>query len=280
MTSVLPDVGRSIEIDGITTNYHEAGSGRPLVLLHGSGPGVSAWQNWQRVIPRLAQKYRVIAPDIVGFGFTKRPEDREPNIKLWVAHLSGLLEALDLDQVTLVGNSFGGALSLAIMGRHPERIHSLVLMGTPAGEFEQTGGLADSYNFEPTLENMEAMMQRFPYDPAIVTREMVEARFAVAKVNSGMDTIRKLQPKPSEGDKPRIVRGMPLEQLDAITVPALILHGREDRVIPLDVAVRMHRHLAKSELHVFGQCGHWVQLEREDRFVGELEAFLEGVAAL
>lgn len=280
MTADLPDVGRSIEVDGIVTNYHEQGSGRPLILLHGSGPGVSAWQNWQRVIPRLAEKYRVIAPDVVGFGFTKRPDEREPNIKLWVEHLAGLLEAMDLDRVTLVGNSFGGALSLAMMARHPGRVQSLVLMGTPAGEFEQTGGLADSYNFEPTLENMEAMMMRFPYDPSIVTPEMVKSRLAVAQVNSGIDTIRKLQPKPSDGDKPRIVRGVPLEQLNAITVPTLILHGREDRVIPLDVAVRMHRHLANSELHVFGKCGHWVQLEREDRFVGELDAFLEGAAAL
>lgn len=272
----LPDIGRSIDVDGIPTNYHDEGSGRAIVLLHGSGPGVTAWQNWQRIIPRLAASYRVIAPDIVGFGFTDRPADREPNIKLWVAHLAGLLDALGLEDVTLVGNSFGGALSLAMMKRHGGRVRSLVLMGTPAGEFEQTAGLADSYGFEPTLENMEAMMKRFPFDQSIVTAEMVAARFAVAQVRSGLDTIRKLQPKPSEGAAPRIVRGVPLEQLDLIQVPALVLHGREDRVIPLPVAVRMHEHLANSQMHVFGRCGHWVQLEREDAFVQQLEIFLEG----
>jgi pimeloyl-ACP methyl ester carboxylesterase len=270
-----PDVAKSIDVGGIATNYHDAGTGRPVILLHGSGPGVTAWQNWQRIIPRLALGYRVLAPDIVGFGFTPLPDGREPNIKLWLEHLTGFIEALGLDQVTLVGNSFGGALALAMMARNAQRVKALVLMGTPAGEFEQSGGLADSYAFEPTLENMEAMMKRFPYDPAIITREMVEARFAVAEVNSGLDTIRKLQPEPAADGKPKTVRGVPFEQLDAIDAPALILHGREDKVIPLEIAVRVHQHLANSQLHVFGKCGHWVQVEHEQGFLDQLEGFLE-----
>lgn len=271
----FPDIGKSIDVSGIATNFHDEGQGRPVVLLHGSGPGVTAWQNWQRIIPRLAKRYRVLAPDVVGFGFTDRPADRKPDIKLWVSHLVGFLDALGLDQVTLVGNSFGGGLSLAMMARNADRVKALVLMGTPAGEFTQTQGLASSYTFEPTLENMESMMKRFPYDPSIVTPEMVKARFAVAQHNSGIETIRSLQPKPGEENKPAVVRGVPLEQLDTIKRPTLILHGREDHIIPLEVAVRMHQHIADSQLHMFGNCGHWVQLEREDAFLHQVERFLE-----
>ena len=270
---VLPDIGRTITIGGVTTNYHEAGAGRAVVLLHGSGPGVTAWQNWQRIIPRLAERYRVIAPDIVGFGFSPKPEGEKPGIKLWLAHLEGILDALEIEEATLVGNSFGGTLSLAMMARHADRVRALVLMGTPAGEFEQTGGLADSYAFEPSLENMGAMMRRFPFDPAIVSDEMIAARFAVAQHNTGLETIRELQPRPTDG-RPATVRGVPLDQLEAIDVPTLILHGREDRMIPLDVAVRAHRHIANSQLHVFGQCGHWVQLEREEEFLAQVFMFL------
>lgn len=273
----FPDIGRSVDAGGILTNYHDEGSGPPVILLHGSGPGVTAWQNWQRIIPRLARRHRVVAPDIVGFGFTALPDDREPNIKLWVAHLAAFLEALGLDHAVLVGNSFGGALALAMMARHAARVKALVLMGTPAGEFTQTSGLADSYSFEPTLANMEAMMKRFPYDPSIVTPEMVKARFAVAEVSSGMETIRKLQPAPGADNAPKTVRGVPLGQLDAIEVPALILHGREDQLIPLEVAVRMHQHLSDSQLHVFGRCGHWVQIEQEAGFLDQVERFLESV---
>ncbi len=275
MTAELADLGRTIDAGGIATNYHDEGAGEAVILLHGSGPGVSAWQNWAGIVPQLAVRHRVIAPDIVGFGFSPKPAEEKAGIKLWVRHIVALLDALGIDKATLVGNSFGGSVALATMAHHADRVRGLVLMGTPAGDFEQTGGLADSYNFEPSLENMATMLRRFPYDAAIVTPAMVEGRFAVAERNSGMETIRQLQPKPSEDAKPKIVRGVPLEQLDAIDVPVLILHGREDGVIPLDVAVRAHRHLQNSEMHIFGKCGHWVQIEKQGAFLTQVGDFLD-----
>jgi pimeloyl-ACP methyl ester carboxylesterase len=103
----------------------------------------------------------------------------------------------------------------------------------------------------------------------------VAARLRVAEIASGKETIRKLQPGADQASKgPRIVKGIPLEQLKAIDAPTLILHGREDKMIPLHVAVRMHEHLKRSEMHVYGQCGHWVQLEREHQFLDQIRAFL------
>jgi pimeloyl-ACP methyl ester carboxylesterase len=269
----LPDVGTSVIAAGLLTNYFGAGDGPPIVLLHGSGPGVTAWQNWHGIMPRLARRHRVLAPDIVGFGFTERPAPETGGVKLWVSHVLGFLDALGIERAILIGNSFGGGVALALTARHAARVAGLVLMGTPAGEFQQTRGLASSYDFEPTLENMAQMLRQFPYDPALVTDEMVAARFAVAQANSGVDTIRRLQPKPGTADAPATVRGVPLEQLDGIETPALILHGREDPIIPLEVAVRMHQHLRNSDLRVFGRCGHWVQHEREDAFVEHVLAF-------
>lgn len=274
----FPDIGRSIDVGGVRTNYHDEGQGRPIVLLHGSGPGVTAWQNWQRIIPRLAERHRVIAPDIVGFGFTAKLEGEKLGIKQWSAHLLGFLDALGLERVTLVGNSFGGGLALAVAGRHSSRVQAMVLMGTPAGEFQQTRGLADSYNFESSMDAMRHMLRSFPYDQSVVSDAMVEARLRVAEHNSGVEAIRSLQPKP-EDSGPVTVRGVPLEQLEAIEVPTLILHGREDRIIPLEIAVRAHQHLGNSQLHVFGRCGHWVQLEREDAFVHAVERFLQETEA-
>lgn len=273
--AALPDIGVSIDVDGIQTNYHESGEGDPVILLHGSGPGVTAWQNWQKILPRLGETHRVLALDVVGFGFSPLPEGEKPGIKLWTRHLAGFIDAMGLERVTLIGNSFGGALALGMMANHADKVRSLVLMGTPAGEFEQTRGLADSRSFEPSMEAMGAMMRAFPYDPSIVTDEAVAARLRVAEIASGKETIRKLQPgDETESKGPRIVKGIPLQQLDAIDVPVLILHGREDRMIPLSVAVRMHEHLKRSEMHVYGQCGHWVQLEREGPFLEQVRAFL------
>ena len=177
----LPDIGLSIDVDGIQTNYHDCGEGDPVILLHGSGPGVTAWQNWRGILPKLGETHRVLAPDIVGFGFSQLPEGEKPGIKLWTRHLAGFIEALGLDRVTLVGNSFGGALALGMMAFHSDKVRSLILMGTPAGEFEQTQGLADSRSFEPSMDAMRAMMKAFPYDPSIVTDEAVAARLRVAE---------------------------------------------------------------------------------------------------
>src|SRR5688572_21455342 len=119
-------LGKTIVAAGLRTNYHDVGQGPPLVLLHGSGPGVSAWQNWSAIIPRLARDFRVLAPDIAGFGFTENDPSRSYDIKLWVAHLIGFLDALEIEQATVVGNSFGGGLSLAAALRHGHRISRLV----------------------------------------------------------------------------------------------------------------------------------------------------------
>ncbi|HJP69062.1 MAG TPA: alpha/beta hydrolase, partial [Sphingomicrobium sp.] len=123
--------GQTVRALDLDTNYHEAGEGAPVLLLHGSGPGVSAWTNWKKVLPVLAGDFRVIAPDMAGFGHTERNPELAYDIKLWVKHLVAILDALDLQKVSLVGNSFGGSLALAAAARFPERFDRLVLMGTP-----------------------------------------------------------------------------------------------------------------------------------------------------
>ena len=126
-----PELGRRIKAHGIDTNYHDVGQARegskPLLMIHGSGPGVSAWANWRLNMPVLAEQRRVIAPDMVGFGFTERPPGKVWSMDTWVAHAVGVLDALDIAQADLLGNSFGGALALALAIRHPERVGKLIL---------------------------------------------------------------------------------------------------------------------------------------------------------
>ena len=269
-----PEIGKTIDAAGIQTNYHDAGDGEPVVLLHGSGPGVSAWSNWSRIIPRLSETYRVLAPDIVGFGFTDRPADANYHIKLWVGHLIGFLDALDLKRVTLVGNSFGGGLSLAASLRHGDRISRMILMGTPAGEFEQTDLLRAGMAFQPSVENMATILKKFPYDPSIVTRELVEARYDASLRQGGQEAFKKLMPPPPPPGQNPIVRGVPEDQLSNIDIPTLALHGREDRAVPPECGFKIAQNVPNADLHLFGQCGHWVQLEKEDAFVDTVLTFM------
>jgi len=95
-----PELGRSIDAAGIRTNFHDVGQGFPVMLIHGSGPGVSAWANWRLTLPRLAARARVLAPDMVGFGYTERPDHITYGMETWVQHALGFLDALGITQAT------------------------------------------------------------------------------------------------------------------------------------------------------------------------------------
>ncbi|MEN0108007.1 MAG: alpha/beta hydrolase [Pseudomonas sp.] len=269
----MDGLGRTLLAAGHKTNYHEAGAGKPLVLLHGSGPGVSGWSNWASSMPAFSDAWRVIVPDIAGFGFTEFHQDTKYDIKLWVAHLVGILDALDIEKASFIGNSFGGAVAIGLALFAPERVDKLVLLGTPAGEFVQTPGLRGAWVYEPSLENMRALMQLFPYDPSIITDDLVRSRFEASARPGSQQALRKLIPKPAdEGET--IVKGFPAAALAKISAPTLVVHGREDRVVPPACGQLIANSIPNADLHLFGQCGHWVQSEQPRRFVALVRDFL------
>lgn len=259
-----PELGRTISAAGIETNYHDAGEGRPLLLIHGFGPGVSAWANWRGVIPELAKRVRVIAPDMVGFGFTERPPGVCYSMDTWVGQAVGLLDALGLSQVDLVGNSFGGALALALAIRHPARVRRLVLMGSVGVPFEITPGLDAVWGYTPSLDNMRALLDLFAYDRGLVNDELARLRYEASIRPGFQEAFGAMFPAPRQ----RWVDAMAsaLDDIRALPHETLIIHGREDRVIPLSNALLLSQLILRSQLHVFGQCGHWTQIEHAARF--------------
>lgn len=269
----MDGIGNSIVAAGHETNYHEAGEGDALFLLHGSGPGVSGWTNWGKSISAFSDNWRVIVPDIAGFGFTEFKEDAEYDIKLWVAHLIGIMDALGVEKASFVGNSFGGAVAIGVALFHPERVDRVVLLGTPAGEFVQTPGLRGAWLYEPSIENMRALMQEFPYDRSIITDELVQSRYEASARPGAQDALRKLIPKPNL-DGETMVKGFPAKALSKISVPTLVVHGREDRVVPPQCGQLIAESIPDADFHMFGRCGHWVQVERAERFVKLVRNFL------
>lgn len=269
-----PEIGRRIVAAGIDTNYHDLGSGgaTPLVLLHGSGPGVSAWANWRLVLPALAQSRRVLAPDLVGFGFTERPAGHRYSLDTWVAHALGLLDALDLERVDLVGNSFGGALALAIAIRHPQRVRRLALMGAAGVRFTLTPGLDAVWGYEPSIENMRRLMDLFAHDRSLVTDELAELRYRASIRPGFQESFSAMFPAPRQ----RWVDALASDEADIARLrqPTLVIHGREDRVVPPETSLRLATLIPQAQLHVFGQCGHWTQIEHATRFVRLVGDFL------
>src|SRR3546814_3257095 len=104
MTNANAEVGRMVRAGSIDTNLHDVGAGKPVLLVHGSGPGVTAWANWRTVMPELSRRRRVIAPDMVGFGFTERPQGIRYGVDTLVVHLVGIFDAMELDRHDFVGN--------------------------------------------------------------------------------------------------------------------------------------------------------------------------------
>jgi 2-hydroxymuconate-semialdehyde hydrolase len=275
-----PEIGQSLRTGGFNTNVHDVGQGQPVMFIHGSGPGVTAWANWRLVMPELSKTRRVIAPDMVGFGYTDRPEDITYNMDTWVQQALDVLDALGIEQTDLVGNSFGGALALALTIRAPHRVRRLVLMGSVGVPFDITPGLDAVWGYEPSIEAMRKLLDLFAYNRNLVNDELAQLRYAASIRPGFQESFSAMFPAPRQ----RWVNAMASPEADIRALPheTLILHGRDDLVIPLSTSLTLSQWIAKSQLHVFGQCGHWTQIEHSTRFIRLVDDFLreaDGVAA-
>ena len=259
-----PEIGSSINAGGILTNYHDQGEGAPVVLLHGSGPGVSAWANWRLVLPHLAQNFRTIAPDIVGFGFTERPEGISYDMETWLKHALGFLDAMEIDKAHVVGNSFGGALAVALAIHAPERVSRLVLMGSVGVEFDLTEGLDFTWGYTPSLDNMRKLLDLFAYNRALVTDELAQLRYEASMRSGVQEAYAAMFPAPRQDG----IRKICSQEADVKNIEheTLIIHGRDDLVIPVSCSEDLFRCIRNSQLHIFGNCGHWTQIEHNRRF--------------
>lgn len=267
-----PEIGETVDVDGIRTNYHDEGSGAPVVLVHGSGPGVSAWANWRLTLPSLSPRFRVLAPDVLGFGHTDRPASTVYDLDTWTAHLVGFLDALELPRVSIVGNSFGGALALSLATRHPDRVDRLVLMGTAGVPFDLTPGLDAVWGFEPSMPAMRDLLDVFAHDRTLVTDELARLRLDAATRPGVHEAYRSMFPAPRQAG----VDGLVVDEALLRRLPhrTLVVHGRDDRVIPLATSLRLVELIDDAQLHVFGRCGHWVQIEQADEFTRLVANFL------
>ncbi|CAG9263068.1 alpha/beta fold hydrolase [Paraburkholderia caribensis] len=269
--SPLPEIGRRLETGSIITNFHDAGAGAPVLLIHGSGPGVTAWANWRMTIPALSRGMRVVAPDMAGFGYTETSlTDYEPGI--WVSQVVDLLDALDLPKVSIVGNSFGGSIALRFASMHPDRVADLVLMGPVGLSFPLTTGLDRVWGYQPSLENMRKLLDVFVFDEGLITEDLVELRYRASVRADVQQRFEAMFPAPRQRWVDRLA--LDVESLARINQRTLILHGRNDAVIPLEASERLVTVLPNAELVAIDRCGHWVQIEQATIFNDALQRFL------
>ncbi|HWI42851.1 MAG TPA: alpha/beta fold hydrolase [Nocardioides sp.] len=277
---------RSAKAGDITLNYYEAGEARadvggglPFVLLHGGGPGASAWSNFGSALPRFATSFRTLLVDQPGFGGSDKPEVDANYFRFSAGYLLKLLDELQIERIHLLGNSLGGGTATRFALEHPDRVGRLVLMG-PGGlslnlfHADPTEGVQRLMDFSmnPSREALRAFISTMVVDQSLVTDELVEERFADATAPGSLEAMRSMgasfwNPEWAED-------GMLWREVHRLRKPTLLTWGREDRVNPLDGAMVALKQIPKAQLHVFPSCGHWAQIEAAEEFAEICTLFL------
>ncbi len=265
-TKQLTEAGTSkyVTVDGVKVHYNEAGTGDPVVMIHGGGPGASGWSNYGTNIGPLSERFRVILMDMPGFGKSDSvviPGGRAAfNAKI----LSGMLKQLDIPKANLIGNSMGGATSAKTAIDYPDQVNKVVLMGAAGGGVsyfvpgppEGIKLLNEVFN-NPTREGLEKMIRVFVYDSSFMTPELLEQRYRATVDNQDHLEARK---KSSPGIED--LTG----EIHKIKAKTLLIWGRDDRFVPLDHGLSFLWRIPDAQLHVYSKCGHWAQYEKSDEF--------------
>jgi 2-hydroxy-6-oxonona-2,4-dienedioate hydrolase len=261
----VPDEDRTLQL-----HCHDTGgSGEPVVMIHGSGPGASGWSNFHRNVQPLAEAgCRVVLMDCPGWGRSDPVVCTGSRAELNARALLGLLDALGLERAHLVGNSMGAHSAVAFALAHPHRVGKMVLMGGGTGGVSSfvpmpTEGikLINTLYRNPTLENLKRMMQVFVYDPGALTEDLLQGRLRnmLARPDHLQNFVRSSELNPRQYADVGA-------RLGEVATPTLVIWGRDDRFVPLDVGLRLVAGLKDADLHVFSRCGHWAQWEHADKF--------------
>ena len=277
MTLTRDLTSRTAKAGDITLHYHEAGEptgvggGLPLVMLHGGGPGASAWSNFGACLERFAADFRVLLVDQPGFGGSDKPPVEGNYFTFAADKLAALLDELGLERVHLLGNSLGGGTATRFALKYPKRVGRLILMGPgglqqPVFTPDPSEGLKRLYAFgaDPTRDNMRAFVSVMVHDQSLVTDELVEERYAAATAPGAREAMASLGA--SFMDPETFEDGMLWREAYKIRHRTLLTWGREDRVNPLDGALLALKLIPKASLHVFPNCGHWAQIEAAEDF--------------
>ncbi len=251
-------------------HYNDAGQGpETVVMLHGSGPGASGWANFNRnVAPLVAAGYRVILMDCPGWSKSDPIVCTGSRSDLNARALKGLLDAIGLEKVHIIGNSMGGHSAVAFALANPSRVGKLVMMGGGTGGPSQfvpmpTEGikLIGALYRDPTIDNLKKMMNVFVFDASSLTEELYQAR--LDNMLNRRDHLENFVKSVTANPKQFPDYG---HRLGEIASPALVIWGRDDRFVPMDVGLRLLWGMQNAEMHIFNRCGHWAQWEHADKF--------------
>ncbi len=262
-----------VNVNGINTCYIEAGSGDPLILIHGGGAGANSYGNWFRCMPLFVRNFRVIAVDMMGFGSTDAPDPAtcEYSQKNRCEHIAGFIRALGLQRATLVGNSMGGATAIGIAVEYPELVDKLVLMGSAGLNSEITPALMPVLNYDFTKEGMHTLIKTLANDKFAIAQEMIDYRWA----NSVKPSAKAAYATTMGWIRKQGGLFYPEEFIARVKHTTLVVNGKSDLVVPLSHAYRFLELIENSWGYIVPHCGHWAMIEHPEDFASAVTQFVK-----
>ena len=275
---------QTVVVNGQPIFFAESGSGTPVVLLHGGGPGASGVANYSRNIDALARRFRVIVPDMPGYGRSTKTLDHSDPFGYLADSMRGLLDTLGLQTAHLIGNSYGGAAALRLALDSPDRVGKLILMG-PGGigttRALPTAGLNSLLSYYggdgPSRHKLAAFIRTYlVYQSDSVPEELIDLRYE-ASVDPEVVANPPLR-RPSGPLALRTAWRMDLTRdarLRHLQTPTLVLWGRDDKVNRPSGGPMLLNMMPNAELVMTSHTGHWLQWERAELFNDLVCEFLQ-----
>ena len=259
------------------THYYDQGQGVPLLLMHGSGMGTSAAVTWWQNLPFISQYARCIAFDFIGYGETLSAANTTPDtaygIRQWGEHTLRLMDALHIGKAWLAGSSLGGWVALQLAIDHPERVCGVISIGTGgakkpkpdtrAAQPKPKGPLSAELIFQDLQKNIR--------NDALISDTLVNLRYQAALKEA------KLGLRPyllAARDRDREVLPLDLDALAQLSLPVLLVHGRDDKVVPVARSLELLEAITTADAHFYKGAGHWPHIGRADEFNGLMRDYL------
>lgn len=272
------ETSRTLDLDGKRMHYHDIGDGEPLVIPQAFGPlpGTTAWLTYHKVIADLVTRYRCILLDFPNFGRTSPAVFSEPVHDLYTRDAFAVMDALGLDSASIVGISTGGTVALDMALTAPQRVRRLVIGGCTAS----TGGdppilapfpsevwrlFEECQAGKPDRDRIRRLLHAIVHDPGLILESLVDSMYEW----------RVREPEHAQAwSRSTSVPRSTLADLRTVEIPTLIVHGRFDRMVPLEQALVLLSHLPKADLVVLDNCGHWPAFEKPHEFARFVLPFL------
>jgi 4,5:9,10-diseco-3-hydroxy-5,9,17-trioxoandrosta-1(10),2-diene-4-oate hydrolase len=256
---------RDVQAGGIKIHYNEVGSGYPVIMIHGAGPGASSWSNFRRNVDAFAAEHRALLIDMPQYGGSEKVVIEGGRLTYCANVFRDFMDKLGIEKAHFVGNSMGGQVAIKLATEAPGRVSKLVVIGSGIGSpslftpmpLEGIKLIGGYYKGEgPSKEKLRTLLQTLLYNQSLLSEEVLEERY---QASVDPEVVRVMSSHPPQNEA---LAGV----LHQVGCPTLVIWGADDRFGALDNGLTMVRTMQNARMHIFPHCGHWAQVEHAEEF--------------